>query len=183
MSPKPISGMKEASEPGKEQDIPAVVRVVRITVDEKFDQSLIRFLVADLKLEAADESGMITTDRLLEPDVWEEENERLLTLEEGKSLMAILLTKSIEQVLREIFGKVNGSFTEEHLWASLEEGQLFLSGNFEVIGERIAPEGIRVAEKLPMEFFRIDRLKPVRLGLGRRYTDAVRASARKGKER
>jgi hypothetical protein len=53
-------------------------------------------------------------------------------------------------------------------WASLEEGQLFLSGEFEVIGDRLGPDHFRICPGA-REFIRIDTVEELKEGVKRLY--------------
>jgi len=57
-------------------------------------------------------------------------------------------------------------------WEELSEGQVFLSGEFEIVGCRAAPECFRVSPGRE-EFLRIDGLEGFREGIKRIYSDLL----------
>lgn len=62
-------------------------------------------------------------------------------------------------------------------WERLAEGQVFLSGEFRVIGKRTAPRYFKVSEGR-QEFLRIDDLEIVREGFRRAYSEALTRGVR-----
>jgi len=58
---------------------------------------------------------------------------------------------------------------EAPAWDSLQEGQLYLSGEFEIVGERSSPSYFCVSPGAK-EFVRIDALEEYRRGLQRVYS-------------
>lgn len=121
------------------------VRVHRITVDEKLSPNLCRFTVCALR------DGLWQfKDR---GDDWLEEREKLVN---PRSYYRTLRVKK----------------SEAPAWESLEEGQVYLSGTFEAIGQP-EPETFRVNLK-QRNFMRIDNLALVNEGLRALYSDVMR---------
>jgi hypothetical protein len=65
-------------------------------------------------------------------------------------------------------------------WASLEEGQLFLTGEFEVIGDPLAPDHFRVCPGA-REFARIDTMEEFKEGVKRLYFTVLAGGQGDGK--
>ncbi len=57
-------------------------------------------------------------------------------------------------------------------WERLAEGQVFLSGEFEIVGKRMAPTYFKVSPGR-QEFLRIDDLEMVREGFRRTYSEVL----------
>jgi hypothetical protein len=120
------------------------VRVHRITVDEKLSPNLCRFTVCSLR-----DGKWQFKDR---EDEWLEEREKLVN------------PRSYHRTLRV-------KKAEAPAWESLEEGQVYLSGEFEAVGEP-EPEKFRVNQG-QRKFMRIDNLALIREGLRALYSDVM----------
>lgn len=124
------------------------VRVRRITVDEKLSDDLFRFVVCWLK------EGI---KRFTDLDVeWQEEEEKLVN---SRNYSRILYVRK----------------AEAPDWETLKEGQVYLSGEFKVMGDQTAPEYFEVSPGR-REFLRIDNLEIIDEGVRSLYSDVLRAS-------
>ncbi len=108
------------------------VIVRRITIDEKLSEDLIRLLISPLK-------GGIKKFRD-QMEYWEEEKEELVRPDSFATKMGIPFS-----------GKKNFK------WQDLREGQVFLSGSFDVVGIKKPPGMFEVNPKRK-EFLSIDTL-------------------------
>jgi len=122
------------------------VRVRRITVDEKLSDDLFRFVFCSLK-----EDIEKFTDR---DDEWQEEREELV---HPKDYSQILDVKK----------------SEAPAWETLQEGQVYLSGEFKVIGDQTKPEYFKVNPGR-RKFLRIDNLDMIDEGVKSIYSDVLR---------
>ena len=124
--------------------------VWRITVDEKMSTQLFRVLICGLA-DGVRDFGDRLEDWGPEQEVWIRPRTyaRLLGLPDQPELR------------------------NRHSWETLSEGQVFLSGAFEVLGDRGAPTGFRVSPGR-REFLRLDQVKAFRERLKRQYSDALR---------
>jgi len=123
------------------------VRVRRITVDEKLSDDLFRFVFCSLK------KGIKKfTDR---DDEWQEEREKLVHPRNYSRILYIKKSKA-------------------PAWETLKEGQVYLSGEFEVIGEKTKPESFKVSPGR-REFLRIDNLEIIDEGVKSLYSDVLRS--------
>lgn len=121
-------------------------RVRRITVDEKLSDDLFRFVFCSLN-----EGIKKFTDR---DDEWQEEREKLV---HPRNYSRILYVKK----------------SEAPAWETLKEGQVYLSGEFEVIGDKTKPEYFEVSSG-QREFLRIDNLEIIDEGIKSLYSDVLR---------
>jgi len=124
--------------------------VWRITVDEKMGADLFRVLICGLAPGVHEFS-----DRL---EDWGPEEEVWIR----PRTFARLLGLPAEPELREAFA-----------WKRLSEGQVFLSGAFQALGDRDSPLGFRLSPGR-REFLRLDQVKAFRERLKRQYSDALR---------
>ena len=124
--------------------------VLRITVDEKIDTDLIRFVICPLK------RGLeIFTDM---DKQWEDEDQKLVSAQD------------YEEILQEWGVKDPNDLP----WETLEEGQVYLSGMFEVVGKKKSPEHFKVNPR-KKAFMRIDNLEEFfREEVKYLYSDALR---------
>lgn len=122
------------------------VRVRRITVDEKLSDDLFRFVFCSLN-----EGIKKFTDR---DDEWQEEREKLV---HPRNYSRILYVKK----------------SEAPAWETLKEGQVYLSGEFKVIGDKTKPEYFEVSSG-QREFLRIDNLEIIDEGIKSLYSDVLR---------
>ena len=124
------------------------VRVCRITVDEKLSDDLFRFVFCPLR-----EGIKQFTDR---DDEWQEEREKLVP---PRGYSRILDVKK----------------PEAPAWETLQEGQVYLSGEFEVIGDQTKPEYFKVSPGR-RHFLRIDNLGIIDEGVKALYSDVLRGT-------
>lgn len=122
------------------------MRVRRITVDEKLSDDLFRFVVCWLK-----EGIKRFTDLDYE---WQEEQEKLVN---PRNYSRILYVKK----------------SEAPAWETLKDGQVYLSGEFKVMGDQTAPEYFKVSPRR-REFLRIDNLEIIDEGVRTLYSDVAR---------
>lgn len=103
-----------------------IATVHRITVDEQLAEDLIRLEICELKKQG--ESGEFKD----EPDFWED------IAKEGEEIMAKPLDP--ESILQELLYTdvmfIPESLVQQFPWKDLKEGQVFLSGAFEVKEEQ-----------------------------------------------
>ena len=121
-------------------------QVRRITVDERLSDDLFRFVFCSLE-----EGIKKFTDR---DDEWQEEREKLV---HPRNYSRILFVKK----------------SDGPAWETLKEGQVYLSGEFEVIGDRTKPDHFRVSPGR-REFLRIDNLEIIDEGVKSLYSDVLR---------
>lgn len=104
------------------------VRVRRITVDEKLGDDLFRFVLCSLR------KGI---ERFIDRvDEWQEEQEKLVHPRNYSRILFIRKSKG-------------------PAWETLKEGQVYMSGEFEIVGDRTAPECFKVSPGR-REFLRIE---------------------------
>jgi hypothetical protein len=115
-------------------------------VDEKLSDDLFRFVFCSLG-----EGIKKFTDR---DDEWQEEREKLV---HPRSYSRILYVKK----------------SEAPAWETLKEGQVYLSGEFEVIRGQTKPEYFKVSPGR-REFLRIDNLEIIDEGVKSLYSDVLR---------
>jgi len=119
--------------------------VRRITVDERLSDDHVRVLIAPLT-----EKVETCADR---DEDWGPEREVLVSPTN--------------------YARRMGVRKEELSWRALEEGQVFLVGEFEPLGDPAAPDGFRVRPGA-RAFLRIDRLPLVKEQAKRLYSALVR---------
>ena len=122
------------------------VRVCRITIDEKLSTDLFRFVLCFLR----DGLGKFTDL----DDEWQEEQEKLVN---PQNYFHVLCIKE----------------TEAPTWETLEEGQVFLSGEFKVVGGKKKPRYFKVSPS-QRKFLRIDTLALIDDGVRALYSDVLR---------
>lgn len=121
------------------------VTLKRITVDEKLSENLVRILVS--KLAKGVKEYAVAAGK------WGKEEEYLLSPDNYTKELG--LSKSMAQ---------------QFPWYDLEEGQVFLLGNFKTAGSRTAP---RIAvRKGPMRMMRIDEM--LRTDIEQLYSNVLR---------
>lgn len=123
-------------------------RVRRITVDEKLSDELFRFVFCFLK-----EDIEKFTDR---DDEWQEEREKFVRPQDYSQILDV--RKS-----------------DAPAWETLQEGQVYLSGEFKVIGNKAKPEYFEVSAGRK-QFLRIDNLGMINEGVKALYSDVLRGS-------
>lgn len=126
--------------------------VQRITVDEKLADDLIRLLISPLAERVERDFGDAEND-------WEEEYEGLIR--PGDYAQKMSIPKSREKMWP---------------WTDLEEGQVFISGQFKVVGHAGEPEKFEVSPG-QHEFLSIDKL--AKKEIKRLYFDALKGKRRK----
>ena len=137
--------------------LPKELDVKRITVDERFGDWSIRLLIATLASRAR-KSGKIS--RLQNIDCWT--TEKCVYVNKENFISNLGLGSDISSMARaanEIIGKVEQTPTINLLWLGLEEGQVFIVGNFRVKGKRFDPEYLTISSTPTIEFLRIDRIE------------------------
>jgi len=117
-------------------------------VDEKLSDDLFRFVFCPLR-----EGIKQFTDR---DDEWEEEREKLV---HSKNYSRILGVKK----------------SEAPAWETLQEGQVYLSGEFKVIGDQTKPDCFKVSPGR-RRFLRIDKLDIIDEGVKSLYSDVLRGT-------
>lgn len=122
------------------------VQVRRITVDEKLSDDLFRFVFCSLK-----EGIKKILDR---DDEWQRERQKLV---HPRNYSRILLVKK----------------SDAPAWETLKEGQVYLSGEFKVIGAKTNPKGFKISPGR-REFLRIDNLELIEESLRSLYSDVLR---------
>ena len=120
-------------------------QVRRITIDEKLSDDLVRFVVCSLKQGV---ENFIDRD-----EDWEEEREELLQSRDYTQMFGIM--------------------AEEFPWETLKEGQVFLLGEFEVIGDRTAPQCFKVNPGRK-ELLRIDNLEEFKEEIKYLYSEIMK---------
>jgi hypothetical protein len=121
-------------------------RVRRITVDERLAEDLIRLGVCPLA-----DGVEFFFDRSAD---WGEEAEEYVGPDDYADVLGL-------------------SSAEGRPWETLSEGQVFLSGEFAVVGERGAPKYFQVSRG-QAGFLRIDNLRPFRGDAQRTYSELLR---------
>jgi len=137
--------------------LPKEPDVKRITVDERFGDWSIRLLIATLAGKAR-KSGKI--NRLQNIDCWTAE--KCVYVDRDNFISNLGLGSDISSMARavnEVIGKVEQTPTINLLWLGLEEGQVFIVGNFRVKGDRFKPEYLTISSTPTIEFLRIDRIE------------------------
>jgi len=121
-------------------------RVRRITVDEKLSDDLFRFVFCSLKkgIEKFSSQG----------DKWQKEQEKLV---HPRNYPRILNVKK----------------SEAPAWETLHEGQVYLSGEFVLIGDQTNPDYFEISLG-PRKFLRIDNMDTIDEGVKSLYSDVLR---------
>jgi hypothetical protein len=114
-------------------------------VDEKLSPDLCRFVICFLK-----EGLESFTDIDYE---WQKEREKLVN---PRSYSQALYVKK----------------SEAPAWETLEEGQVFLSGEFEVVGEPTKPERFKISPGR-RKFLQVDKLALIDDGVRALYSDVL----------
>jgi hypothetical protein len=123
-------------------------RVLRITVDEKLSDDLFRFVFCPLR-EGIEKFTDID-------DEWQEEREKLVH----------------PQNYARIFGVKK---SEAPAWETLTEGQVYLSGEFEVIGDQANPEYFKTSIG-QRKLLRVDTLDIIDERVKSVYSDVLRGT-------
>lgn len=129
------------------------VLVRRITVDERLADDLIRLLVCPLA-----EGVEVFLDR--EED-WADEHEVLIHPETYAQELGIPSAQEPEE--------------EDWPWEALKEGQVFLSGEFEIVGDPRTPKYFKVSPG-QKQFVRVDNLEEFKEDVKRIYSDLLTRS-------
>ncbi len=122
------------------------VQIRRITVDEKLSDDLFRFVFCSLKkgIEKFSNQG----------DKWQKEQAKLVH------------PRNYSRIL-------NVEKSEAPAWETLHEGQVYLSGEFVVIGDQTNPDRFEVSPG-PRKFLRIDEMDIIKEDAESLYSDALR---------
>ena len=115
-------------------------------MDEKLSDDLFRFVFCSLK-EGVEKFS-------IQGDKWQEEQEELV---HPRSYLRILYVEK----------------SEAPAWETLHEGQVYLSGEFVVIGDQTNPDHFEVSPGQRM-FLRIDELDIIDEGVKSLYSDVLR---------
>jgi len=126
--------------------------VRRITIDEKLGDNLIRILIANLK----DKTAIFSDDSIY----WKEEKEDFVRREDYQSKM-----------------EIPDENVEEWPWARLHEGQVFLSGRFQM-HDNLGAKTAFVVDLQRRNFQRIDQL--FKDSFKRKYLAALERSTSDG---
>lgn len=156
--------------------------VLRITVDEVLDGTLIRLLIAPL----AENVRKITDD----DGEWGDEREELVHADEALTLLG--LGQASGRRIAEVFlGTDKADFPEPELLKGsreqlllrfIQEGQVLLRGKFRVRGDRNKPTSIAVSNG-PTDILRIDHIPAVK-DIGKKlYARALADTDAKGGRR
>jgi hypothetical protein len=121
------------------------VRVRRITVDEKLSPDLYRFVICFLR------EGLEKFTDL--DDEWQKERPKLVNPQNYSQ--ALYAKKS-----------------EAPAWETLKEGQVFLSGEFEVVGDPAKPERFKINPG-QRKFMQVDKLALIDDGVRALYSDVL----------
>ncbi len=136
---------------------PREPNVKRITVDERFSDWSIRFLIATLA------AGTVTSGKKIEfqnINCWNPEKCFYVTRKNFKSRLGIGSNKKLlDCAVKEVIGEVEQKPTANLLWLGLEEGQVFIVGNFQVQGDRFEPEYLTISSMSATDFLRVDRIE------------------------
>lgn len=111
-------------------------KVHRISIDEQLSENLIRLEICELKLEKLDESGVFKD----EPDYWRD------IASEGKESFALSISPEKESAIGTYYidlMSIPETLAERFPWKDLTEGQVFLSGEFEVQIEQDSGEEVK----------------------------------------
>jgi len=117
-------------------------------VDEKLSDDLFRFVFCSLR-----EGTSKFTDR---DDEWQEEQEKLVHPQDYSRILQV-------------------KKSEAPAWETLQEGQVYLSGEFEVVGDQTKPEYFKVSPGR-RHFLRIDNLDIIDEGVKALYSDVLRGT-------
>jgi hypothetical protein len=146
--------------------------IKRITVDERFSDWSIRFLIATLAAET------VTPDKKIEfqnINCWNPEKCFYVTRENFQSRLGIGGNKKLlDCAVKEVIGEVKQKPTANLLWLGLEEGQVFIVGNFQVQGDRFEPEYLAVSSTPAIDFLRVDRIERFKDNSKNLYSRALR---------
>ena len=145
-------------------------QVRRITIDERLNEDLVKIGVARLLPGHAD----LCEDTL---DSWSEEEVRLI---HPSTLLRTLGLRKSDPLLKTLSGELASGLEEKNLkgvlWRSLEEGQVYLAGEFEVRGEdRSDPDRIVVRPGAHC-VLRIDLIPAIK----KRHKDLYSAALKEG---
>jgi hypothetical protein len=143
--------------------------MVRYTIDERFDDSLIRVLAAPLRKEFREAGKEV---RLEDLRLWGAETASLLT--RPRFVKQVLDSKYLAVAVETAIGKLTRKPELELLWQGLQEGQVFIFGNFLIKGERFDPECLMLARQPVWDFLRIDRAESFKNASKSLYSKALR---------
>jgi len=156
---------KRKGKPPKKPD------VKRITVDERFSDWSIRLLIASLAGQA------VRSDKKIEfqdTNCWNPEKSIYVNRKNFKSHLQLGGDKRMMYcAVKEVIGEVEQKPTANLLWLSLEEGQVFIVGNFRLKGERFEPEYLAISSTPTKDFLRIDRIERFKDNTKNLYSRAI----------
>ena len=160
---------RKVNPPPTRKGIPPSIR--RITVDERFGDSLVRLVIAHFAdIEKKVGEKFLVADL----SIWGEEEEEYV---DANSFLKVLGVDekdiSLQHAMKEVIGDVDEEPTRELLWRSLEEGQVFLSGSFRTRACRYASASLDIHGDSTNEFLRIDRMEAFKSECKHRYTSAL----------
>jgi len=141
--------------------------VWRITIDERLDDKIVRFLVAEMKMGV--EMGVV-----IDEEIWGDEVEFIITSDE----LSWLHHKGEDcfncwSLVKEAWG-IHPKLAPE--WSELNEGQVYLSGSFEM--NRVANSFVIKRNPSKHTFIRVDNLPEIENDLKWLYNEVV--TRRKG---
>jgi hypothetical protein len=145
-------------------------KVWRVTIDERLDADLVKIGVATLLPGCTD----LSEDAL---DSWSEEEVRLV--HPSDYLNAFKLDKSdplLKSLLEELKLGTRTKDLQGGLWRFLEEGQVYLVGEFEVKGKDPADPERLVTRSGVHSVLRIDRIPAIK----KRHKDLYSAALKEG---
>ena len=136
--------------------------VWRITVDERLDEKIVRFLVAEMKKGV--DMGVV-----IDEEIWEEEVEFIITSDD----LSWLRHKDEEcfncwSLVKEAWG-IHPKLAPE--WGAVAEGQVYLSGSFEM--SRVANSFVIRRNPRKRTFIRVDTLPEIEDDLKWLYNEVI----------
>jgi len=152
--------------------------VLRITVDERLDETLVRVLVA----RPARGTGRIEVSDV---DVWQDEKPVTVGPADWPGVFRVPVTaRALAAAARQVLGDVGnrkltrmsgaGVPPRRLCWNGFREGQVYLSGSFVVEERRGEPHVIRPVPGR-RQFIRVDRLAAVQAASNALYASALTA--------
>lgn len=146
--------------------------VLRITVDERLGDAIIRILSAPL--EPAQRS--LGIEFLVEDiNCWGPEKSIGISVDNFLSNLDIEGNEiRLEKAVIEVVGPVKERTVSKNLlWDGLTEGMVFIVGNYKIKGERFAPVCLKVSREYTWDFLRVDRAERFKLANKKLYSTAL----------
>ena len=147
--------------------VSSISPVFRVTVDERLSADMVRLLVARLK-------PGVESVPLDDPAFWTDEEQVVATPDNFLARLHIAGgAAGLRRAVVQLFGRTSGRVAlKDVLWRSLSEGQVIVSGKFELAG---GPGEIPrlVLGGRDGNTLRIDRMASVRQSIARLYSQAV----------